>query len=450
MDCTFLAGIAAGKTVTEAASLVMDAISIPYFRGLNTSVSARQAELPFEMIMSWIEDNPRLEHLIENVSLRPYPTIDFRTSSMLMFRTMGKDARLIRGEEFDRINVDEGGLLTDDTALKVLRGRLRGVDPTGRARMARMDVITSPTSVLWLRERFYKGEPKEKKADLDHYYSIRARTRDNTYLTEEQIAAMERDYPAEMIDVELNAEFPDYGYGMFPESHIAACTDILLNDQVNEAIRTSDGKPKAGYRLDEDPRHGILRYEVPFNPHGLYIAAADPGVDNPPKRNTGTVVVADISEGDIKLVYFDWVVGNGSYAPFIRSFKYAIDKYLPILRGIDATGPQKALDELAFENYGIQTDKLLMQRDKDAMLNAMSIDITGHKWRIPQIQGMYRQLASYSREAENKNFPQDIVMALAQLSFLARFAPEKEDENTSIQKNNYWSRTHRTSGRRRR
>ena len=449
LDATFLAGIAAGKTVTEAASLTMDCISLPYFRGLNTSISARQAELPFEMIMTWIEDNPRLEHLVENVSLRPYPTIDWKNGAMLMFRTMGKDARLIRGEEFDRINIDEGGLLLEDTALKVLRGRLRGVRPTGEARMSRMDVITSPTSVLWLKERFNNGDPTNPKADLDHFFSIRARTYDNTYLTRQQVEAMERNYPSEMIDVELNAQFPDFGYGMFPESHVAACTDFSLNEIVNEATRTTDGKPRAGYRLDEDPRHGIIRFELPFDPSGLYIASSDPGVDNPPKRNTGVVMVADISEGDLKIVYFDWVIGNGSYAPFIRSFKYAIDKYLPILRGIDATGTQKALDELAFENYGIQTDKLLMQRDKDAMLNALSIDITGHRWRFPQILGMYRQLSTYSREGDNKNFPQDIVMTLAQLSFLARFAPDADDEDHLINKNNYWNRNRRTRGKRR-
>lgn len=448
-DCTFLAGIAAGKTVTEAASFTIDCISIPYFRCLNTSVSARQAELPFEMMLSWIEENDRLEHLVENITLRPYPEIEWKNGSIISFRTMGKDARLIRGEEYDRVNIDEGGLLFNDEALKVLRGRLRGVRPTGEPRMSRMDVITSPTSVLWLKERFKKGDPEEAKSDLKNYYSVRARTYDNTHLLPAQIAAMERSYPAEMIDVELNAEFPDFGYGMFPENHIAACTDFMINDEVNEAVRTSTGKPKAGYRLDEDPRHGILRLELPFSPNGLYIAASDPGVDNPPKRNTGVVMVADISEGDLRLVYFDWVIGNGSYAPFIRSFKYAIDKYAPVLRGIDATGTQKALDELAFENYGIQTDKLLMQRDKDAMLNALSIDVTGHRWRWPQISGMYRQLSTYSREAESKSFPQDIVVTLAQLSFLHRFAPEPDGEEFDVKKNNFFNRNARTTGRRR-
>jgi hypothetical protein len=449
MDTTFLAGIAAGKTTTAAASFVVDCITTPYFRTLNTSISARQAELPFEMIMSWIEDNPNLEHLVENITLRPFPQIDWRNRSYMAFRTMGKDARLIRGEEYDRINVDEGGLQATDEALKVLRGRLRGERPTGEKRMGRMDVITSPTGVQWLKTRFHKGYPGHSKANLKHYYSIRARTRDNTHLTEAQIQAMERMYPSELIAVEMDAEFPDFGFGMFPESHVAACTDLAMNEELNAAVRTSDGKDKPGYRLEEDPRHGILKFEFPYNPHGLYIASGDPGVDNPPKRNAGVVMVADLSEGDIKIVYMHWVTGNGKYDPWIQSLKYAIQKYYPILRGIDATGTQKAIDELAFENFGIQTDKLLMQRDKDAMLNALSIDFSGHKLRFPQVPGLHKQLVSYSRDLDNKSLPQDLVMTLAQLSFLARFAPEDVDEDEQTQVNNYWNR-HTRSVRRRR
>lgn len=450
MDTTFLAGIAAGKTSLIAASFVIDCITIPYFQTLNTSISAKQAELPFEMIQSWIEDNPRLEHLVDNITLRPYPTIDWKTRSRSDFRTMGKDARLIRGTEYDRVNIDEGGFNATDESLKVLRGRLRGERPTGEKRMARMDLVSSPTGAPWLKNRFYKGFPGSATADLQHYFSIRARTRDNTHLTEEQIAAMERNYPSEMIAVELDAEFPEFGFGLFPENYVAACTDFALNEEINEAVHTSDGKIKSGYRLEEDPRHGIYRFELPYNPKGIYIASGDPGTDNPPKRNAGAVMVADLSEGDIKLVYFDWVVGNGKYDPWIKSLKYAIQKYHPILRGIDATGTQKAIDELAFENYGIQTDKLLMQRDKDAMLNALSIDLTGQKWRFPSIPGLHRQLSTYSRELEDKKFPQDLVMTIAQLSFLARFAPEDaEDDGTLPKRNNYVNRNARTRGKRR-
>ena len=149
-NTTFIAGIAAGKSTIVAASYFIDCLTTPYFRALNTSVTAKQAEIPFEMASLWIEDNSKLEHLVDNISLRPYPIISFKNGAEWIFRTAGKDARFIRGLEFDRINYDEAGLDFDGMTAKVLRGRLRGVRVDGTERMARMDVITSPTDAPWL------------------------------------------------------------------------------------------------------------------------------------------------------------------------------------------------------------------------------------------------------------------------------------------------------------
>ena len=210
INTTFVAGIATGKTTIVASSFLLDCISIPYFRGLNTSVTAVQAELPFNMMMGWIEGNPRLEHLIEQVQLRPYPVISFKNFSEMEFRTSGLDARYIRGSEYDRINYDESGLDLIGYAPKVLRGRLRGKRPNGVLRMARFDTTTSPTIALWLRERFDKGDPNSSSPELDltMYRSMRVATWDNPHLTEEQVEAMKAEYPPEMIDVELGGLLP--------------------------------------------------------------------------------------------------------------------------------------------------------------------------------------------------------------------------------------------------
>lgn len=159
MNTSFVAGIATDKTTIVAASNLIDCLSMPHFRALNTSVTAKQAELPFDMVMSWAEDNPKIEHLIEDVTLRPFPVITFKNYSEYEFRTAGTDARFIRGSEYDRINFDEGGLDFIGSIPKVLRGRLRGERPNGIKRMARLDVTTSPTAALWLIERFNKGSP---------------------------------------------------------------------------------------------------------------------------------------------------------------------------------------------------------------------------------------------------------------------------------------------------
>jgi hypothetical protein len=441
-----------GKTTIVAASLAMDCLSIPYFRALNTSVTAKQSELPFEMIQPWLEGNPRLEHLIDDVSLRPYPTIKFKNFSELIFRTAGKDARFIRGMEFDRINYDESGLDFTGEAMKVLRGRLRGERPDKTKRMNRLDTTTSPTDAPWLRERFERGIKGMPGEDLKHYFSLRVRTYDNTHLTRDTIDLMEKEYSDDMIDVELGAQFPDYGVSMFPKSHLNACVDPSLYDALYEALHPESGNPKRGYRVEEHPRYGITLFELPYLPGHKYVLAGDPGTDSPPHRNSGVIAMFDVTRRPNKLAYFHWVDGRGSYTPFLQSFKYAIDKYYPVFRGIDVTGTQKAIDELAFENHGIHVDGIAFNRDKDGMLNCLINDITEHNLRVPMIQGLVRQMSSYSRE-NDKKMPQDIVMTLAQTSYLARMVDPGEYEDKQHAQTTYgshYNRRIRTNTRRRR
>jgi hypothetical protein len=441
-NVTWLGGIACGKTTGVAASYLGDCISIPYFGGLNTSVTSYQAELVFEMVMGWIEGNPKLEHLVQDVSLRPFPVIEFKNYSYWHFRTMGKDARFIRGSEYDRINVDEGGLSYDDYAFKVLRGRLRGKRDNGQTRMARLDITTSPTDAPWLRERFHRGDSSHRSFD-DGYRSIRSTVYDNIHLTPEQIALMEKEYTDEMIDVELKALFPDYGMSEFPVRHIEMCTDQTMNDQMEMAVHPENGQIKPGWMVQEHPRHGIHRWEMPYTPGHRYVMFGDPGTGDPPKRNAGCVIVADTSTRPYDIVYFDWVFGKGAYRPFLTSYKYAIAKYFPVLKGIDSTGTQKAIEELAFEDYGIEVEGINFQRDKDAMINSLSVGITDHWFRWPVIKG-FRQIRQYQRK-EDKKLAQDIVMTLAGVAFLCRYLPEQVSaEVNNARHGNYKNRKLRT------
>lgn len=451
MNTTLIAGIASGKTTIVTASNLIDCMTTPHFIALNTSVTAKQAELAFDMAMGWIDGNPRMEHHIKDIKLRPFPQIFFQNFSRYDFRTAGTDARFIRGSEYDRIGYDEPGLDTVGESVKVLRGRLRGVRPDGSIRMARMDVFGSPTDALWLRERFYRGEKGNSKSDLKRYISFRIETYDNTYLTNEQIAAMEAEYPPEMIDVELRGFFPDYGFSMFPSGHVNACTDQSLYDGCYLSLHPEDVKTpvKKGYVLDEDPRHGIIRYEVPVKPGHIYVMGGDPGMGNYPARNAPCVIVQDVTDSDNKeVVFFEWLSGKGSYMPFLTSYKYAIRKYDPVLRGLDATGTQRALDELAFENMGIKTDRLNFTTDKTAMLNALSFDVTNHRLRFPPIKGLRQQLGRYTIESDSK-IAQDIVMTMAEISFLARYVPDARTEQYASGPN-YRNRKNRSIANRRR
>lgn len=428
-NTTLLAGIAAGKTRIATGSCFIDCVSIPFFKCLNTSVTAKQAQLAFDMFMEYYESNDRVQRLVENISLRPWPIVKFKIYSEWEFRTSGQGARFIRGHEYDRIVCDEFGLEYTDDAIKVLRGRLRGIRPDGRPRMGRMDVITSPTDAPWLRERYDRGEIGNPNAELKDYLSFRITTYDNTKLPPDQIRLMEAEYSDEMADVELRAMFPDYGMSMFPKKHIIACTNKAINDQIYLALNPEDEKeaPKRGYLQNDHPRHGTTRLEIPFQPSRQYILAGDPGTDDPPRNNAGVVVAFDVTSKPYKMVYFDWVSGYGSYMPFLQSYKYAIEKYRPYIKAIDSTSTQKGIQELAFENVGIQTDGINFSTNKDAMLNSLSLAITNHELQWPFISGLDKQLSSYTRENDKKNdFPKDITMCMAMAAYAARFVSTDE------------------------
>jgi len=426
-------GIASGKTTVEAMSLAMDCMTIPYFRALTTSVTEAQANLMYDMFMGWYDMSDRVRHLVDSITKAPYKKVTWKNGSEWDFRTSGRNADNIRGSEYDRIGFDECGLDLIGHIVKVLRGRLRGVRPSGitgvqpKPRMARLDGITSPTEAPWLRENFDKGDPNSgmnedvnaAKTNLRLYRSFRVATWDNTALTVDQVDAMRAEYPPDLVDVEMGGMFPEYGLSLFPAHYVGQCNDVSIYDAVLEALNK---KPvPGGYHLEEDPRHGITLFELPVEPGKYYIAAGDPGAGSYPARNAGCVMVADVTKRPWKLVYFHWVTGKGSYNPFLRSYKYAIEKYAPLYKGIDATGTQKAMDELAFENVGIETEKINFNNDKNGILNSLVSDITNIYWRFPPIKGLIRQLTTYTEEADRQGEPQDTVMTIGQISFLARF-----------------------------
>ena len=150
-----------------------------------------------------------------------------------------------------------------------------------------------------------------------------------------------------------------------------------------------------------------------------------------------------------ELVYFSWVRGHGSYQPFLDKYMYAANLYLPVAKGCDTTGTQKAIDELGFEKMGLTIDPISFGGQKDAMLNTLSLDITGHNMTFPAIKGLIDQLSIYSRETDSK-IAQDVVMTLAQVAYLSRFVREGYTTPAKGTGPNYRNRNQRSTKDRRR
>ena len=189
------------------------------------------------MFMTWLEGNKHLEHLIDDIKIKPWPIITFKNLSSYEFRTAGLNAQFIRGFEYDRITYDECGLDPNEQTATTLRGRLRGSRPTGTGlmvpRLSRLDTVSSPTAALWFKERFRKGSDPQWK---HLYYAMRTATWDNIHLTKEQIEAMQAEMPPEVILVELGGEFPEYGSALLPgEAHRRLHRPVALRHRLHLA-----------------------------------------------------------------------------------------------------------------------------------------------------------------------------------------------------------------------
>jgi hypothetical protein len=431
-NVTHLGGVGSGKTNGKGRSFLTKALTQPFYWGLNTSISAFQSKLMYEQLLPLVENNERVKRFIADVKARPYPLITTIFGSKIAFMTAGVEAQLIRGSEWDEINGDEFGYEKSEGTIHALRGRLRGTRHNGVPRLARLTITTTPTEVPWLRQRFDMGWKGAGHPDYNHrrFHSLRSTLFDNTYIPDWQRQEIMAGYTEEMIKQEIMAEFPDWGDTEFAQRFIDGCENPLLNDLMEELTNPiyedekgdeHCGTPVLGADVTELPRFGIVKWEMPYEPNHVYVLVSDPGTDSPPKRNAAVIMVWDVTSKPYTLAYFKWVSGNGSYQPWLSDFKYALGKYRPLFKGIDATGTQKAIDELVFEREGIPMDSVNFAHDKMAMLNALKMLLQNYELRFPVIRGMHNQLVSY--RLPDEDIPQDIVSCMMVFAALERFLP---------------------------
>jgi hypothetical protein len=436
---THLGGVGSGKTQGAAFSFMTDLLTKPHFLGLNTSISSFQANLLFEMLQPYIE-RPLVARFIKDVKRRPYPSIETIFGSKLSCMTSGYQATNIRGSEFDRINFDEGGYEYDEETYVALRSRLRGRRADGTIRDAQLVITTTPTDSPPLRQRWNKGDAETDVYDPYGYSSVRSTLFDNFHVTARQREAIIADYTEEMVQQEIYALFPDWGISEFPTGQIRACEDRWLNDWM-ETEAGGEGDLAKPWKV-ELPRLGVTKWVAPVEPGRIYIAAGDPGTGNPPRRNAGTVMVWDVTQKPYTMVYMDWVTGNGSYIPWFNSFKFAMEYYQPLYQGIDATGTQKAIDELVFEREGLKVDGINFTRDKFTMINSLKMIFQYGDIRFPFIKGLHNQLGFY--KLPDDDIAQDLVSAMMVAAYLTRYLPaqvtKRQDTVVKVQTASHYAR----------
>jgi hypothetical protein len=133
----------------------------------------------------------------------------------IWFRSIGHDAELIRGFQFDLINIDEAGYVTSEMAIKTLRGRLLGVNPVTRAPLKGLFwQMTSPKARAAQSTSAGRRVIRASLAQIPNAtLSLRVKTFENPLLDKDVLREIMADYSERMIRQELEGEFPRFRYG---------------------------------------------------------------------------------------------------------------------------------------------------------------------------------------------------------------------------------------------
>lgn len=428
-----------GKTSGAAMSYAAWAATTPNFQYMNLAPTAWQSTLQYREILTLAADRP-FEKFIWKYAERPYPRITLKNDhigeSTMWFMSAADDAERIQGINLDAANLDECGVLVDGTwLLTMLVTRLRGTAPLPsggfRPRLKRLSTITANYDFAppwyWSRMDMMFEYP-------EHFLSMIVQS--STNLSDEDIKDYKMIIPKDKWETVLEGKKPE-GEGIhFSIGTVTGCENWSSNRHAQYNILEKEiPTPEWDYR--ETTGAGCVHYEEPseFRSGRQYLLVGDPGKDNPPNRNSGVIMCFDTSDfpnHPAKLVYFDWVAGNGSYDPFIISYSHAWNKYKPYDALIDSTGTQSLWNEQILFDRGIWATGMNFSTQKKGMLVSAMRQAERHLFEWPYIQGIRSQLLAYDITDDEK-LPQDIVATLMMTAYyLRQFLFEEASQNATV------------------
>lgn len=418
-----------GKTAGIGMMAMVLAAITPNFRFLNVAPTVYQSELMVRAIQDQIVGTRFFSTFLKPGKMgyreKPYALYRFQNGSTCEFMNVENNARNVQSWSGDWINVDEAGLLdqTDEIGqvalgqmLIGLATRLRGTRPDGRPRMGILSLISMayPNDEFW--KQYDLGE-----VNPTVYYSRTVLHKDNPYLTPKDIERAKRNIPPGQERQWLLGERPSKKGAEFP----ARLIDELFAESAKD--------PNA-YIEESGP--GILTYEVPPDKERVYVMAGDPGMSDPPHRNSPCIMVWDVTNFPLekaRLAAFWWGFGNGSIMPFINKFDEYRERYgvIEMFRGYDSTSSQKAIAELAWATGDKMVVSLGFEGAKKWMyINAAKMLMSRGLLVSPPIYGFRKQMGDY--KLPDKKLVQDIVSTFCMVCHLMiplyrEVYPDEED-----------------------
>ncbi len=431
-DKCLVASIRVGKSRLVAMGFLHFAQYHPYCQLLNTSISSEQSKIVYRTCLE-LCSMPRFAHWVEHVQSSPFPVIRLVNGAELHFRSIGYDAELIRGFEFDWINVDEAGYVTREQAITTLRGRLLGFNNrTHLPRLGHFSTTSSPKGQGWLAERWKKGDPQFSGAEPHKYLSLRATIWDNPTLSREDIERQMAEYTDAMIAQEFYGEFTLNYDAMFAYQNVMDCCSAEKHERELRGLyqhiqewkdaherRVSLRGESAG--LTDDIEH----YECPPQPGHRYVNSWDFGKKPTAKgRNAMVGVVYDITHEPWVQVAFFYREGMAYTAAkeMVEQWhaKYSLEGAAWCRTAIDATGKGDVIQEFMEAEKTIDKLEGIVYSgvNKPNLLHAGKLMVERGLVVFPFIRRQVDQLTNY--EIFDKEIAQDIVMAFCQAMYVAR------------------------------
>lgn len=449
LDVIIIGGVGCGKTLNMVMIAGYYCCMMPNFRFLGTAPIAYQSDLSYKEFLQQVLDYSnnsaprRILRWIESVKLRPYPTITFVNGSTMEFKSADRDANGILTWSGDMISVDqaESPELDLETVVGVLGSRTRGI-VNGRPRLGKLILMANSAynPQLWEIYDRYEHNDGQKALLLTSY--------DNPTLGVRQLETMARRFTnADEARRLMMSERPLPKGKEFTEKMIEMSQCSELTEIMNKAIE--DKLPD--YVVERVRNIGITRWTMPPNRERLYIMAADPGSGNPPYRNSPVVMVFDVTglpERPATLAAFDWIYGNGTYVPFITRMQMLYEMYNPIVAAFDATGTQKAFDDLGVLDQGKSWMPISMGGLKAHMVLCAKVLMGRGMLKMPKdIYSIWSQLLMWCEP--DKQLQQDIASAVFIASYaINQLLPRKiAGDNETDFDPNIMSRVERRGGR---
>lgn len=418
-----VAGIRSGKTFGASISFLHYALFHPWCRIANASISLDQAKIVYYNALQ-LAEMPRFQKFVKEARTHPYPEIVLINGAVMWFRTIGYEAELWRGQEFDWINVDEAAYVSNANAIATLRGRLLGRNPmTGLYRDGIFSITTSPRGRGWLYDLWRKGDPAfADEYEPAKYLSLRVRTIDNPHISPEILADLMADYTERQKQQELEGAFLDPEDAVFSWESIQYMSDER-RPEVRELLKRIDALGEApdgdGVIPKVLDKHDYERYQLPPGKNNRYIITWDLGTKATRHvgRNATVGFVLNINKRPWEIVGYRRE-RQASYPMIIQWIKewegyYKNGGRNAVETVIDATGSGGVIQQILEEEHHLGVEGIIYSTtSKPDVINAGQVCLD-RGWVVgPPIRAVMDEFSSY--EMVDKKIAQDTVMALCQ------------------------------------